>query len=273
VANVQRTSLKQIAKQLDALTKRSTKDAVETGRLLQQAFEEHEGHYTTWLKDIGRSERTAMRYRNIFRLKQTNRQFAGSLDRMVIDVSALHLLADPNTPEKARKKIIDTAVRGHVDYYDAVAIVAAIDPPPTPTPVPRPRPRPRPSSTPALPPIEPLDDDDDDGDGDADDSGDEKDDVRDKDDAKDDDEDDDGGAAAALVTALNVVWRSSGQPKVWRKAVKSIGPVKLQGLIDTLKTAYDTHCGKDSVRLAADRAEGRLLKCLSEEFLNHMNHL
>jgi hypothetical protein len=115
-----KTALLQIARKLTALEKDDVKSAIEKGRLLQEACDQCEdGTYTTWLKGIGWSERTAMRHRDIYALAQTNRQIAG----LFVDVSTLYVLVDKNLTEVERKAIIKVALKRRVEHSDAIDIV------------------------------------------------------------------------------------------------------------------------------------------------------
>jgi len=70
-------SLTQIASKLFALVKGDVKSAIEKGRLLQRACEQHEGEYGDWLEKIGWAETSAKRYRAIYTFSQTNPQIGG----------------------------------------------------------------------------------------------------------------------------------------------------------------------------------------------------
>jgi hypothetical protein len=227
--------LAQIARKLTALEKNDVRSAIEKGRLLQEARNQcEEGTYIGWLESIGWSYRSAKRYRNIHALAQTNRQIAG----LFVSVSTLHLLADPLTPEKARKAIIKAALKGRVDHSEAQAIIDRLDAPP-----PREPPDVEPDDD-ETPDVEPgIDPDDDD--------------ALDDESPPDDADEPDGSEPNELAKALEVVWHHSGQCGEWRKAVKTIGRVKLQGIANIVSEAYSTHFGSDSIKAAADRAQAR----------------
>jgi hypothetical protein len=234
-------SLAQIARKLTALEKNDVKSAIEKGRLLQEARDQceegpdtfKEGTYIAWLESIGWSYRSAKRYRNIYALAQTNRQIAG----LFVSVSTLHLLADPLTPEKARKAIIKAALKGRVDHSEAQAIIDKLDAPPPPR---------------DPPDVEPDDDDEDEDDDDE-----VPDEIPDDEPPPDDADEPDSSEPNELAKALEVVWHHSGQCGEWRKAVKTIGRVKLQGIANIVSEAYSTHFGTDSMKAAADRAQAR----------------
>ena len=234
-AKLNKQSLTQIARQLTALDKTDVKTAIEKGRLLQLAFDEYEGTYTEWLGNIGWSERSALRYRNVYALAQTNRQIAG----LFVSISTLHLIADPSTTEKERKAIIKAALKGRVSHSEAQAIIDKLDVPPPITPRP---PREPPS-------VEPLDDD---YDPTADDES--------TDDESTDAEPDDSEPPNELAEALNMVLRYSECDPAWAKAAKTIGAINLLGLSEILQSVYGKYFKNPGVKAAADRAAARSAK-------------
>jgi hypothetical protein len=135
MARSNKESLAQITIKLFACVKKDVKSAIEQGRLLQRAAEQHSGEYGFWLQRIGWAETSAKRYRDIYAFSQANPQIGG----LNIAISALHILVDDSIPEKARKAIIKAAMKRRVSHSDAQSIVdeicaAEVEPPPPPIP-------------------------------------------------------------------------------------------------------------------------------------------
>jgi Protein of unknown function (DUF3102) len=229
-----RQTLPQISRKIAALEKNTVANVIEIGRLLDQAREQCEhGEFTAWLsREFSWSYRTSLRYRYAFSLAQ--KCHTVTFEKLNISISALHVAADVYTPDKAKKAIIKAALKGRVTYSIAKAIIAKHSPRPWAPPI---------VIAPELPPIEPLDDE-----------------------SPPPDEpppiDPDDEPPSELATALGIVLRYSERNEAWPKAVKAIGAINLQGLIEALKSVYDTHCGKDAVKSKADRAEAQAARAL-----------
>jgi hypothetical protein len=101
--------------QIRKLGKRIVEDVVEIGRrlteckkILRQIL--GHGNWLPWLdQEFGWSEATARNFMRVYQLTQS--KFANFAD-LNLPVSALYLLAAPNTPEQARQEIVERAEAG-----------------------------------------------------------------------------------------------------------------------------------------------------------------
>jgi hypothetical protein len=224
-------SLAQISRKIKALEKNSIKNAIEIGKLLHEAYEQCDhGEYMKWLDaEFSWSHQTSLRYRSIYNLTQN--QHGVDFNSLNISLTALYLVArmKDDGEQVACKAIINTAKRRRVTYRIAHDIIAKLNPslrPPPPSP---------PIELPPIGPrpIEPLDDD------------------LPSDPNNPDDENE-------LAAALRTVLRYSECSAAWPKAIQAIGGrVKLQEIIETEKSVYEKHCGKDAIQAKADRAEAK----------------
>ena len=125
-------SLPQLTREIKTFEKGGIKSVIEIGRRLTEAHEQHSEKYVEWLdRDFSWTYRTALRYRHAYEFA-TNKLTQCHFSKLNISISALHLVANPNTPEKARTAIIKAAMKGRVSLTDAQNIIDKLDdPPPT----------------------------------------------------------------------------------------------------------------------------------------------
>jgi hypothetical protein len=108
--------------ELKSLMRRSAQDIIDIGQKLLEVKEQlGHGNFRDWLKaEFEWSVRTAARF------MQVTTQFKNAnLAHLNIAVSALYLLAEPSTPEKARQEILELAKKGeNITYTKAKTIVS-----------------------------------------------------------------------------------------------------------------------------------------------------
>lgn len=108
--------------ELKSLMRRSAQDIIDIGQKLAEVKERlGHGNFRAWLKaEFDWSVRTAARF------MQVATQFkCANLAHLNIAVSALYLLAEPSTPEKARKIALELAKEGeNITHTKAKAIVS-----------------------------------------------------------------------------------------------------------------------------------------------------
>lgn len=100
--------------ELKGLMRRSAQDIIDIGQKLIEVKEQlGHGNFSTWLKaEFDWSARTAARF------MQVASQFkSANLANLNIAVSALYLLAEPSTSEKARQKTLELAEKGENITY------------------------------------------------------------------------------------------------------------------------------------------------------------
>lgn len=107
--------------ELKSLMRRSAQNIIDIGQKLTEVKEQlGHGNFGAWLKaEFDWSRRTAARF------MQVATQFkSANLANLNIAVSALYLLAEPSTPEKARKQALELAKEGeNITHTKAKAIV------------------------------------------------------------------------------------------------------------------------------------------------------
>jgi Protein of unknown function (DUF3102) len=107
--------------ELKSLMRRSAQDIIDIGQKLTEVKEQlAHGNFRAWLKtEFDWSVRTAARF------MQVATQFKdANLAHLNIAVSALYLLAEPSTPEKARKQALELAKKGDdISHTKAKAII------------------------------------------------------------------------------------------------------------------------------------------------------
>lgn len=108
--------------ELKNLMRQSAQDRIEIGQKLIEIKEKlGHGNFRPWLKaEFGWSMRTAARF------MQVASQFkCANLAHLDIAASALYLLAEPSTPEEARKEVFELAKEGeNITYSKAKAIIS-----------------------------------------------------------------------------------------------------------------------------------------------------
>lgn len=116
-----RTLVQSKTSELKSLMRRSSQDIIDIGQNLIEVKEQlGHGNFGAWLKaEFDWSLRTAGRF------MQVVTQFkSANLANLSIAVSALYLLAEPSTPEKARKQALELAKEGEdITHTKAKAIV------------------------------------------------------------------------------------------------------------------------------------------------------
>jgi hypothetical protein len=227
-------NLKSISRQIKALEKSTVNNVVKIGGLLNEAYEtlEH-GEYQEWLsREFSWSYRTALRYLRVYLFAESCQ--IGTFKKMNLSLTALHLVADPCTNEKARKAIIRAALKGRVTYSIAESIIAKYSPA---------------DDTPDAPPIEPLPDEGGKGDDD------------------DDDDDDDEAPPhsddskkqhlnSKLAETIREMQGVSATDAAWPDIIADNGTAALRKIIRTLQAVLDAYRDDtSSVKAAADRAE------------------
>ncbi|MUG96556.1 DUF3102 domain-containing protein [Scytonema sp. UIC 10036] len=109
--------------ELKSLMRRSAQDLIDIGQKLTEVKEQlGHGNFGVWLKaEFDWSVRTAGRF------MQVATQFkSAELANLNIAVSALYLLAEPSTPQKARQQALELAKKGeNITFNKAKAIVKA----------------------------------------------------------------------------------------------------------------------------------------------------
>jgi hypothetical protein len=109
--------------ELKSLMRRSAQDIIDIGQKLTEVKQQlGHGNFRDWLKaEFGWSVRTATRF------MQVATQFkCANLAHLNIAVSALYLLAQPSTPEKARQEVLELAKEGeHITHTKTKAIVSS----------------------------------------------------------------------------------------------------------------------------------------------------
>ncbi|GJD22786.1 hypothetical protein RIVM261_077420 [Rivularia sp. IAM M-261] len=107
--------------ELKSLMRRSAQDIIDIGQKLAEVKEQlGHGNFRAWLKaEFDWSVRTAARF------MQVATQFeCANLAHLNIAISALYLLAEPSTPEKARKQALELAKEGeNITHTKAQIIV------------------------------------------------------------------------------------------------------------------------------------------------------
>jgi hypothetical protein len=248
--------LDSIEGQLKAVERKSIANVIESGRLLEMAFERCErGTFETWLKNrLGWSVRTARRYRDAFDFSAKLAE-SGLTDLGDLSISAFHLLVSLPPDSKQAKRIMDAAAVGRVTYSVAVALIEEVDaesepPPPEP---------PKPMAEPETEPEPPHHDDA--GDDDAD--------------AGDDVSGDAGGDADQGKDSTYQAWiaqENAGEPikllrrleellhqphRNWEMVIKAVGPVKARAVVTKLLAVLDAYGAKNAIAAKADRAQAR----------------
>jgi hypothetical protein len=108
--------------ELKSLMRRSVQDIIDIGQKLTEVKQQlGHGNFRAWLKaEFDWSLRTAARF------MQVATQFKdANLAHLNISISALYLLAEPSTPEKARKQALEIAKEGeNITYTKAKAIIS-----------------------------------------------------------------------------------------------------------------------------------------------------
>ncbi|MDJ0618191.1 MAG: DUF3102 domain-containing protein [Calothrix sp. MO_192.B10] len=108
--------------ELKSLMRRSIQDIIDIGQKLIEVKEQlGHGNFRAWLKaEFDWSIRTASRF------MQVATQFkCANLAHLNVAVSALYLLAQPSTPEKARKQALEIAKEGeNITYNKAKEIIS-----------------------------------------------------------------------------------------------------------------------------------------------------
>jgi hypothetical protein len=114
--------LNSICREIKKIEKGNIANAVKTGDLLEQAFQQCEhGQWGDWLQDNFRwSTTTAQRYRDVFALSQ-NPQF-GDFSKLDLSVSALYLAAEKGPDDPGTKALFVAARKGRVTFNDAKLI-------------------------------------------------------------------------------------------------------------------------------------------------------
>ncbi len=116
-----RTVIQNKTSELKTLMRRSVQDIIDIGQKLIEVKEKlGHGNFSTWLKaEFGWSVRTAARFMQV----ATQFKFA-NLANLNIAVSALYLLAEPSTSEKARQQALELAKQGdNITHSKAKRIV------------------------------------------------------------------------------------------------------------------------------------------------------
>ncbi len=116
------TILRQKAERIKERSKRMADDFWDNGREFYEAQQAlaryHGGTFQDWIRcEVGCSVRTAYNYINVYqKLSYAN------LHNLDVAVSALYLLADPNTPEEVRQETIQEAQNGKkIERKDVVS--------------------------------------------------------------------------------------------------------------------------------------------------------
>jgi hypothetical protein len=235
-------TLPQLANKLRGLEKKTIANIIESGRLLQVAFDrfdhgDHEG-YHRWIEtEIGWSPRQVARYRDVYGFSQICQ--SGKFDRrkiadLNISKTALYMLAEewPNDQMTAAiKEVLKLASKSRMTP-ETVSVIFAKHAVPEPTDV-----EPEPADvgpTDVAPEPEPEPEPDTDA-----------------------DEPDAQPAPSELSRALEVIRDHSSNFFEWQKATKLIDAVELQGIIDTLRAVAAQYYGSDALKVKADRAEAR----------------
>jgi hypothetical protein len=262
-------SLPVIAGKIRALEKKTIANIIESGRLLQIAFDSFEhgdrAAYHQWIEtEIGLSERQVDRYRNVFEFSQIC-QFGKNAfgKRKIADLniskSALYMLVDNQDlwPAEIIKEVLKLASKTRVMPAQVDAVYAKYRAARKPEPE-----QPEPDAG--------TGDDADAGTGhaaepeqaaeiDGDDAEAEHDAEADGDGTEPEPEvgDDTPPASNELSDALQIVSAHYVYSTAWDVATKLVDAVELQSIIDTLQAVYAKHYGHDDVKRKANLAEAQ----------------
>jgi hypothetical protein len=238
-------SLPVLAGKLRALEKKTIANIIESGRLLQVAFDRFEhgdrDEYNQWIEtEIGWSPRQAARYRNVYgfsQICQIGKFGKRNIADLNISKTAIYMLAEewPNDQMKAAiKEVLKLASKSRMTPETVSAIFAkhaVLEP----TDV-----EPEPADVIPEHDVEPVDaapePDVDEPDAEADDA---------------------PPAPNELTRALEIIGTHNVYSLLWPSAAKLIDAVELQGIIDTLQAVASQYFGSDALKVKADRAEAR----------------
>jgi len=227
-------SLPQIASQIKALEKRTIKNAIEIGKLLEEAAEQCEhGEYMVRLEnEFDFSHSTSLNYRNAYAFSQSRN--GCDYAKWNISLGAFYRLAALDDDEKAaRSAIIKAAQKGRVSLSNANDTIDGFD---VLTPARPPKP---------PPPIEPLDDDDDEPTSPP--EPDEKLPLSE-------------GDQLTCTWLMHIWYNVSEKDRRWPAIIDHVGASKLLTIIATLQAIYDKYVestARSELKVAADRAEAK----------------
>jgi hypothetical protein len=223
------SNLDAIARQVKALEKNNIGNVVKIGELLNKARDgiEH-GEFMAWVsREFSWSYRTALRYERAYLF--AHNCHSGTFEKLDLSLTALHLVADPATDEKARKAIIRAALKGRVTNAIARDIIEKS----------RPADRPDPFA------IEPLPEERDSGSASPPASAPEQ---------------ADGAVSepVQLLQRLNDLVRREGHD--WTGTIETLGSIRVREIVNGLRAALDRYSQDKAVKIKADRAEAALAK-------------
>jgi hypothetical protein len=108
-----------------SLANRTIHDVIEIGYRLSicKGHLDH-GDWLPWLdRDFGWSEKTAERYLHLYELSKSDKLSNLSLSDLNLPLSALHIIAQPSTPQKAVDEVVKEAGNNKMSVKDVDAIV------------------------------------------------------------------------------------------------------------------------------------------------------
>jgi hypothetical protein len=220
------SNLDAIARQVKALEKNNIGNVVKIGELLNKARDgiEH-GEFMAWVsREFSWSYRTALRYERAYLF--AHNCHSGTFEKLDLSLTALHLVADPATDEKARKAIIRAALKGRVTNAIALGIIEKSRPADRPDPFaiePLPEERGGEARSPASAPEQ-------------------------------------AGESVSepvqLLQRLNDLVRRENHD--WTSTIETLGSIKVREIVNGLRAALDRYSQDKAVKIKADRAEAAL---------------
>jgi hypothetical protein len=120
-----RNFVKERAAQIRELARRTAESIVVIGQYLSEVKERlRRGRWLPWLEcEFGWSQPKAWRYMQVYEMAKKHSELF-NLNNLMIDVSALYLIAAPKTPEPVRKEMVERARAGeHVTHAQATEVL------------------------------------------------------------------------------------------------------------------------------------------------------